>query len=1291
MCASSLGCLLALSLSGAQDPGLGQYPGRLLYASFDKAGHASLEPLQETHGRRGVLGRYPNANYAQGRRVLLNEQSLMIDEAGRFGEAVRLRAGPGRSKYGTLVFDGKRNVSPRCGTICFWLKPWPRFLRAAGQRNGHLLWIGQQSWPQRVPALCVQVRGDDEFRFVAKDRDHSERQVRVGFKLEPFDTGQWLHLAFVWDEAQGIRVYRDAKLIAGRWDEKATWHWDGVVDSLALGCTHMASRHEPSRHDASYDELFVFERVLSVDEIRRIFKNNQPPTGPSADVLPSQRFTKHRLEEVGWHSPASLPSVPADQAEAFLVQDVFVQKALAVKIDTRSPVDGKRMTAWPLEYHGYSFGKNRLDIDLGQPREANFARIVGSIAGKLLCEETEVAPLKPVKPAGVHRVAFGMRKAQQWAIQRQTGRVTDLWLYRLTPNGGAMATEGRHELALSPAEPSLLPPAVDTHLRCNYLPKDRQVIAAAPEAQPGERRLGRLRYWHVMLPAFGSDVAVAGLTLDLRLRGFQPQTRVAITLPDSTTLLRRGFDFDLELAGDPPSRLHVCLDTQDFMLRQGKHIVLTLIADSDGALLCGRGKSNVIVHTTTQDRALREYYHNQMMVAKNVYGLIVEASPTKRRRDIPYLQMRGLAETVDLLTDLHHYVQHDDLYGFIDFVYRHRLSHTWQAAPGFLNPPPYQPKFDDRRAPEWANWIRLAHESSRRVVEWWIDNRQVENGELGGYYGDDTDFIQHWVDFALLGDDDHKIRDSYRLLADYVWNTHMANGLTVKARDHLHTYEEGPNLQGKLGILYYGDPEYVERQMLCSSRYEAWLVAKNPRGQTLFRSWAFGDKVVRTQGAFGYDILSCLIFEPGFYLWWYNGHPGNERLFKAWMDTWLAAADVKAPGPLWTKPLKWETGKPDPPLPSMRGRETFYLCYALAHRFRDARYFGPFKPGRWSLSPAAHVRFRKVLREFADAEAIASWDQAIRRSLAEAADAAHSTNAAQLKALGEPVPEKALSPSVAILDWHLRKDKRLIAPILKPFCKRFSRWRPAYTWLELSPDRIGLGTGHLSELCLGGQAGGRGYLYPMVTVTWEGADTDVARLVIDDWSDRLKVALYNFAPDAKQVTMRVWRLRHGEYRIRIGPDRDGDDILDQTVVERTQRLAKHEAIAFALPPAVSYLVECRLLRELDPVQNRCDLAIGPSSVRYDPTNDTATITVHSLGCKPTPGARLIVTDGRDDTLLSAPVPSLEAPLDFKPRTAVFRVTELKKQGVRSVRVQIDPDGQVAEITRANNQVVVGLH
>jgi len=1262
-------------------------PDLLLHASFDRKGHTDLNPIQETHGRRGKAGRYPNANYARGSRVPLVEKSLMIDQEGRFGQAVRLRNGPQRDQHGELTFDGKRNLNLRRGTVCFWLKPWPRFNLVAGQRRGVLLWLGQHSWPHRTAALQVEVRGDDTFRFTAKDRDHGERQFRVAFKLDPFKIGQWMHLAFVWDEIHGMKVYRDGKPIVERWDtsDKTPWHRAGTVDSIGVGCRHWGAQHRSSAHDASYDEFYVFGRPLAEAEIQGLYRKNELPMRPVEEKSDVKQFARHRLEQIGWQDTKGVPEVQCNARKVFRVEDVFVQKTLAVKIDARAPVDGKRMTAWPLEYHGYSTGGKRLRFDLGRLREVNYIRVVGSIGGRFLCNDKPVGDLLTRRPAGVQRLAFPIKMARQWTIERKDGRVTDCWFYRLRPDAGEMASEGRVEFAFSAGAPERVPEDVETYRTGNFLPEDRDVVSCAPRAKPGELKVRALRYWHLLLPAFGEDTAVAGLTLDLALRDFPQKTLLAVFMMDPVTRLRRAFDFDvLALHKDEGTRrLKVCLDTQDFMLRKGAQILLTLVADADGTLLCGPDGSKAVVHTTTREKALKEYYHNQIMVAKNVYGNIVENSPGKMRRDIPYYMSRGLQETVDLLADLHHYVQTDDLYGFMDFVHRQRLSYTWAAAPKYFSPPRYAPKFEDPKAPEWANWVRLAHRLGRRIPEWWSDNRQIENGELGGYYGDDTDFIQGWVDFALLSDDDHKLRDSYRLLADYVWNEKMANGLNIKARDHLHSYEEGPNLQGKLGVLYYGEPEYVERHMLTSSRYPGWLIAKNKRGQMLFRSWAFGDKAVRTTGTFGYDICCCLILEPGFYLSWYNNHPNNERLFKAWMDTWLAVADPNEPW-LWTKPLKWETGRPDPPLPQMRGHSTYYLCYRLAQRYRDARYFEPFKPGRRDMGAAKYVRFRKVLREFVEPKVLAQWDGQLRKTWTEAAEARDDVSAAQLKALGERVPAKTVEPSVALLDWHLTKDKKLIPSVLRSYCRRNWLWYPAYTWLEMSPDRIGISTNLLSDLMLGGAAGMRAYLYPMISVSWEGADVDVARLVIDDYSDRLKVALYNFAPQARQVTMRVWRLRSGEYNVRIGPDADGDDTIDKPAVDRTERLFKYAPVRISLPSRTPYLAECRLLRELDPVEDRCDLAIGHKDVVYDAKTDSVTVTVHSLGCKPTPEATLLVTGEKGLELLRAVVPPMQAPLDFKPRTARFVARNVKAKGATRIRAAVDPEGKVAEITDENN-------
>ena len=104
-------------------------PGLLLYASFDRAGHGDLNPVQSPYTKLGKAGRYPNADYARGSRVPLIERNVQIHEEGRFGQAMRLRADlPGypASHGGLVVFEGKRNVNLRRGTLAFWMKPISR-------------------------------------------------------------------------------------------------------------------------------------------------------------------------------------------------------------------------------------------------------------------------------------------------------------------------------------------------------------------------------------------------------------------------------------------------------------------------------------------------------------------------------------------------------------------------------------------------------------------------------------------------------------------------------------------------------------------------------------------------------------------------------------------------------------------------------------------------------------------------------------------------------------------------------------------------------------------------------------------------------------------------------------------------------------------------------------------------------------------------------------------------------------------------------------------------------------
>ena len=1267
-------------------------PDLLFYASFDKAGHADLNPVQSPYTKLGKAGRYPNADYARGNRVPLIERNVQIHEEGRFGQAMRLRADlPGYPARhgGVLAFEGKRNVNLRRGTLAFWLKPIKDWDRHVPSRRRFLFWIGQHSWPRSASALTVRLYAKVA-RVIIRDRDnvrsYGPYERHLDFDLLPhLENGKWAHLAFVWHCERGVKVYCDGRELASLWDKgpDSQWFVDHVVDGISLGCRKHGARHEASYVDAAYDEMYVFDRVLEAAEIRGLSERSQPPQGPGRQRADPERFRSHRLAEVGWLEADDVVQVRRGTAKSFRVSDVFVKSTQATKRDVRHPVDGRRVTVWPLIYQGYSEGGGeRLGFDLGIKRKVNYVRVVGSIDGTLTREGEPEGTLKPGQPfAGVvRRQAIPDGPAQHFAIQRNDGQVNDCWFYRLQPSAGPLDTESSVRLCLAPQSPAQLAEDVKTSLLSDFDRGDRLLLSAQPTAEDGEAHIPGLRYWHVALPVFDDDKAIAGLTLDFDVRVTDSDCLWAVKIMDPLTRLRRIFDF--ELRATDSGRLKVTFDTQDFMVRQGQQVVLTFITSSPGSIVCGPNGSTITVHLTTKAKALKEYYHNQVMVAAMTLSTIIENSPGKVRQGVPYRVHRGLAEVLDICNDLHHYDPRYELYGLIDYACRCRVSYEWAEAPGYIAPPPFEPRFGDREAPEWANWVRLAHQLTSRVLDWWIDTRQVEHGELGGDWDDDVDFMPFWAHMAMLDDDDGKIRDSYRRMADWCWRKHMSKGLNIRATDPVHAYEDGPNMQSRLGLLYYGEPEYVERQMLTSTRYRSYLLDTNQQGHTLFRSWRFGADKIFTEGQLGYDILNALMLEAGLYLAWYNNNPDNDALFREWMDTWLAAADATRPGELWSRALRWDTGRLDERSPRVRATNIMFVGYRNALRQRDAKYFLPFAPERYKpngkfLSGQNYVCLRKVLREVAEPKMVADWDANFR-----------DLWAAYARTLG---PSRDGSPDAELLDWQLTHDKTHAIAILKRYCSRYSLRYPAMTWVSASPDRINPNPGPLSLMCLGGPVGvPKHWLYPMLAVSWQGAGTDVARLVMEDWTHRLRVLLYNFGREPREIRMRVWRLRHGDYRVTVGPDLDGDDLPDRGSAERVERLWKSKPMALVLPPRQTWVVRCDLVKEHDPVEDRCDLAIGHRDIVYNAKADTATVTVHSLGSKPTPETMLWVADGAGGVLLSRTIPALNGTTDHRPKTHVFEIKGVKAAGARILRATADPENTVSEITDENNSFEIRL-
>ena len=201
-----------------------------------------------------------------------------------------------------------------------------------------------------------------------------------------------------------------------------------------------------------------------------------------------------------------------------------------------------------------------------------------------------------------------------------------------------------------------------------------------------------------------------------------------------------------------------------------------------------------------------------------------------------------------------------------------------------MNPEQGWPSFGQPKAPPGVPlWAFRQIENLKRVKQfilWWIDERQIENGEFGGGLSDDGDMTNQWPGPALMGFEPEKITDSVLREMEAYYEIDMFNdGLPAIVTDELHVYEEGINVLPQTMLLDYADPKVVERLMVTAKAYER-ITGINDLGQRQIKSTWYGGPKVYSEGVWARSKThySHLILHPGFSLVEYNGHPAAKKL-----------------------------------------------------------------------------------------------------------------------------------------------------------------------------------------------------------------------------------------------------------------------------------------------------------------------------------------------------------------------------------------------------------------------------
>ncbi len=1116
-----------------------------------------------------------------------------------------------------LAYDAHANLYAEQGSLSFWWRPgeppdpvgFPVFMSFYEQDSTWSCDFLRVNWDGR--------------RLVARLRDRNLAFHNAEGPVALPRTGRWMHIAVTWAESAGLVLYLDGAP-AGR--APGPLALDARLTFFGFLLRGTPPQWAGALSPGSIDEVRIYRAPLEPGDIQRLAHRHDPRQSPA---LPPPRWA----QRFGWHEASGVPAGSKLKVRRLAIRDARVFGKLWMK-----GADGKRETLWPMA-DKFPAGADGLYLDEGKQyrvfpaREPmNLVRTTGNLEGRI-----RVAPHGSyARPAGelhYRRFASG-GVAKEISIDRHSGMLGDLECLRI---------EETAEPAASGAWTRFATAGQDARLAARRDPGRFRTWRPAPRpaAKSGHEDTGRYDYFLVAVPQASAFKGVR-----LRLRSI-PNEFYYVAVEDPVNTVRQLIEIDVR------AREHVLELTLEFppiVAPAGSEVVITLASSS------GRTpelEAQLLPDTFASARPA--YLAQRILQIRDSLQMMSEGSPwgiVNAERPLPLVrrQLRQVDELFVLLDD----VRRIDPGNPVARAYR-----TW-----FLFREPTPALAETARDPAVPLWVHRQIQTMdlfRRIPEWWIDHRQIANGELGGGLGDDTDMIQDWPAIALMDGPVAKTGKALRRVLDACYNAGMLKqGLNARRLDALHAYEEGINAQAPAFLLDYGNPVLFERMMETAAHYER-LTGINAAGHRHMRSHVYSATELVEDGyhAREFTQYSHHILHPGLYVAWYNGSPALTSLLCQLGDSLLA---------------HWSQEQ--------------YPKLSSVVFFADDRAAEPAPPGSmiwnffWGLYDlTGDEKYLWLLRQGVKASDYGTLSMINGPWLSLLGRAAHAPGlraaAAQLAVRDRNVVFHHPGPAMVALAWRATGDRTLLEEADEALVRTMTPLTYVLTEGHLYTDRVPIPTLGMQIQRMGGVAHYRNFPYPGHAVSWENTGNELGALVSDSRPGFLRCILFNAGLRSRTITGRVWQLEHGRYEATMR------DPAGRLLWNRTLRLKRHSAVELPLPPRTEVAVELRQIEKLAPLHSLPDLAVASEEIRI---TGGLEIPVHNIGGAPSQPYTVSVADDGGKVLAEQSYPGLEAPSDLKPRVRIARFAGVPER--HGLRVRVRQQGLAEEVCDTNNEAAL---
>jgi len=1178
------------------------------------------------------------ADYAAGGQTLPNYlRDVRIIEDGPFGKAIQA------DDSQLLSYWSPGNIYAQRGTLSFF---W-RSRYAVGPTEFPVFRVGyadHSSWD--MIWLRIDYNGSGFDAFVT---DVGLTQTRISWHMDEFPgPDEWIHIAFSWDETDGIRLYVNGEL--AKHQTVTGMVYDTGLDQFGPHSRIISPYQVQSRYNfkrgGDLAELRIYDRMLSDENVAELARGETPQTVPDSDRdLTERRWRDAWWTRHGWNLPNEAPPVLTSSHTS--VRKVPVRDAIDIKRWYWKANDGIRETSWPGVYNmsrlpgrydyfvlpdwdAYSVSGQTIRFKLPDNEPWNHVEMWGKAWGQLTHESDHpyddtfaVRSQRQVK--SYHRLDEpkngGTIRFDNALIEEP---INTFMVYNVEEG---RAPEGRDSetFVLTQAPRTLENRALNEialFVKGRYPADERSMMVGVPQGEsspgaPQEKPAHAQPVIHIAIPySENSDSGLIGVEIEIPSLQVSPTHGdvfpMNLRIKDPLWLMRDLADFSFSIK---PGNAHTLyIDTRDRMLPEGRALYLTLAgagADLTPELL--QGTTIRLIYSSKED-VLTEHIEDRFTQMKDLHAHNVEESPRSPR----------LNSYNRFYADLHDILKYDP---------DHWLTKTYWywASRDQSSRPDYEISEAPDGIPEWAHLQVEYLRHLERVVMHFIDERQISNGEFGGGLSDDGDLTNMFVGTAFVGIHPERILESLLLHMTAYYDQDrdpydaalkqrslplFTNGLATIHTDYLHALEEGIQVVGQLQHVDHGNPLHFNRGMETAKRLLEDIVQENPQGHKLFRSMYYGGTEISKEDPWqwsdpwGYHMLHTLYFIAR-----YNGNPDLRNLVIDMADAILAHADDE--GNVYTR-IHFETG-------DVRGSSGIQ--------------------GTWPVFLAAY--------QFSGDE----------KYLELVSDRVQKERDFDPERLVERYREE-------ITELGVREYIHIDGSI----------------WI----DRIHSNQDAIQQDRLGGVAMRRiNHMYPQNYVRWKiqepGNFESLAIFLPRANRERIVVIAFNLDQEVRHADMGLEDIIPGQWKIRQGLDTTGDQQIDRYSSEEIVDLQRDDIVNFQFEPREHTIIQMELVEPAAKgYWERADLAIGRDDVNV--SGDRVTVRVHSLGAIDTPETVLELRDQNGGLISRVNVPSLKAPLDLVPKWTDIRIDVPEGIDLTHGSVTVDPENSIQQISRSNTSV-----